>query len=146
MGPSPFVGNGWAFPPAAALTGGVALVSGHQEIDQAVRLVLGTVPGERPMRPEFGCRMWDRVFDPADETTAVALGQDVREALERWEPRIDVERVSVTVPSLPATLRVEVEYAIRSTNDRRNLVFPFYVIPAGGELPVPTHVLTSGRT
>ena len=90
-----FIGNGWAFPLRTDATGGVALVSREREIEESIRLILGTSPGERPMRPEFGCRVHDYVFAPADAETASLVAADVRRALERWEPRIDLEGVIV---------------------------------------------------
>ena len=127
-----FIGRGWAFPLRVDATGGIALVSREREIEEAIRLILGTSPGERPMRPEFGCRIHEYVFSPADSATATALGNEVRSALRRWEPRIDVEDVVVTIdPRDASLLYIDIRYAIRTTNDRRNLVFPFYVIPGG---------------
>ena len=125
-----FIGRGWAFPLRTDATGGIALVSREREIEEAIRLILGTTPGERPMRPEFGCRIHDYVFGTADGTTANAVGVEVRRALGRWEPRIEVEDVLVSFDPLDQTvLYIDVRYSIRHTNDRRNLVFPFYVIP-----------------
>ena len=125
-----FVGRGWAFPLRTDATGGVALVSREREIEEAIRLVLGTTPGERPMRPEFGCRIHDFVFGSADGATANAIGAEVKRALRRWEPRIDVHDVVVSFDPRDATaLYIDIRYSIRRTNDRRNLVFPFYVIP-----------------
>lgn len=126
-----FIGAGWAFPLRTDSTGGIALVSREREIEEAIRLILGTSPGERPMRPEFGCRIHDEVFAEANAATAGRIATDVRDALRRWEPRIAVEDVVVTLdPIDPSTLFIDVRYTIRSTNDRRNLVFPFYTIPA----------------
>lgn len=92
---SEFVGSGIAFPMRIAPSGGVALVSQEREIEEAIRLILGTSPGERPMRPEFGSRISEHVFGPANAATAGQLAYEVRVALERWEPRIDVEDVEV---------------------------------------------------
>lgn len=112
------------------VTGSIALSSGDRDIVEAIRLILGTSPGERPMRPEFGCGIHDRVFDSADSTTAGDIAVDVKEALLRWEPRINVLGVDVTIDDYDrAKLYVDVGYEIRGTNSKRNLVFPFYVIP-----------------
>lgn len=127
-----FIGRGWAFPLRTDATGGIALVTREREIEEAIRLVLGTAPGERPMRPEFGCRIHEYVFASADGATAAAIAADVKEALARWEPRIDVDDVGVSFDSRdPTVMYIDIRYAIRRTNDRRNLVFPFYVIPGG---------------
>ncbi|MEJ3746410.1 GPW/gp25 family protein [Actinomycetes bacterium KLBMP 9797] len=126
-----FIGSGWAFPLRVAAGGSVALVSREQEIVQAIHLILGTAPGERPMRPEFGCGAHDHVFAPADENTAGQIAFEVRAALDRWEPRIEVTDVLVGFDEVDAgTLYIDIRYQIRGTNDPRNLVFPFYVIPA----------------
>lgn len=125
-----FVGTGWAFPLRTDPTGGVALVSGSREIEESIRLILATSPGERPMRPEFGCAVHDYVFAPADASTAGDIAYVVRVALERWEPRIELEGIDVRFDEVDmGTLYIDIHYTVRGTNDPRNLVFPFYVIP-----------------
>jgi phage baseplate assembly protein W len=127
---SQIVGRGWAFPISVSQTGGIGLVSGETELEQAMHLILGTDPGERPMRPEFGCRLSDFVFAPADATTSGLVAYEVRVALERWEPRVTIDDVQVAPDhDEPSTLWIDVTYTIRETYDRRSLVFPFYVIP-----------------
>jgi len=129
-----FIGRGWAFPLRTDATGGTAMVSREREIEEAIRLILGTSPGERPMRPEFGCRIHDFVFASADGSTAGLVADEVRRALGRWEPRIDVVDVAVSFDATDAgVLYLDIRYEIRATNDRRNLVFPFYMIPGEGE-------------
>ena len=124
------IGAGWSYPLGTDATGGVALVTREREIEQAIRLILGTALGERPMRPEFGCRIHDHVFGPASSATAGQIAYDVRQALERWEPRIEVNEVEVSFDAIESgTLYIDVGYEIRGLNDPRNLVFPFYVIP-----------------
>src|SRR6187549_878875 len=116
-----FVGAGIAFPMRIAPSGGVALVTREREIEEAIRLVLGTSPGERPMRPEFGSRIADHVFGPANASTAGQLAFEVRVALERWEPRIDVDDVDVGFDAVEAgVLYLDVRYRIRGSNDPRN--------------------------
>jgi len=124
-----FIGAGWAFPVTTDATGGIALAVREREIEQAIRLILQTSPGERPMRPEFGCRVTDYVFGPANASTAGMITYEVRRALDRWEPRIEVQDVTVSfdVTDL-GKLYIDVKYVIRTTNDVRNLVFPFYVL------------------
>jgi phage baseplate assembly protein W len=129
-----FIGNGWAFPLRIDATGAIALVSREREIVEAIQLILATAPGERPMRPEFGCGVHDYVFAPADEDTAGRVAFEVRRALDRWEPRIDVTDVVVGFDNQDeGVLYIDVRYTIRGTNDPRNLVFPFYVIPSHDE-------------
>jgi phage baseplate assembly protein W len=123
-----FIGAGWAFPLRTDATGSIALVTREREIQESIRLILGTAYGERPMRPEFGCAIHDYVFAPADATTGGQIAYEVRLSLERWEPRIDVLSVEVdTDPDDDATLWIDISYEHRGTNDPRNL---FYVIPA----------------
>lgn len=125
-----FIGRGWAFPVHTDPTGAFALSGGAADIEQAIEIILRTSPGERPMRPEFGCRINDHVFAPATAATAAAIARDVRTALEDWEPRIDVEDVEVDFAGAATGFcHVDVRYRIHGRNDIRNLVFPFYVIP-----------------
>jgi phage baseplate assembly protein W len=125
-----FVGKGWAFPLRVGPRGGVALSEGSDEINEALDLIISTAPGERVMRPEFGCRIWDLIFSGTDPNTRGLMAQMVREAISRWEARIDLEQVVVRVdPDDPSRVLIEVAYVVKSTNDRRNLVYPFYVIP-----------------
>ncbi len=125
-----FIGKGLAFPLKTDASGSLALVAREREVEEAIRMVLGTAHGERPMRPEFGCGIHDYVFAPADGTTAGRIRYEVRRSLERWEPRIEVRDVHVSNdPGDQTILYIDVHYALRGTNDKRNLVFPFYTIP-----------------
>ncbi len=124
-----FIGSGWGFPVSTTTTGGITLVSGDTEIEQSMRLILGTSFGERPMRPMFGCGIHDHIFAPADAATAGIIAYEVKNALQRWEPRIEVVDVDVTVEANDrSTLYIDIRYMKRGTNDPRNLVFPFYTI------------------
>jgi phage baseplate assembly protein W len=132
-----FVGTGWQFPIDLDITGAVAMASGASDLEQAMYLILSTSPGERPMRPEFGCRLAEFVFAPGNATTAALLAAEVRWALLRWEPRVVVEDVVVsTDPDDAATLWIDIRYTVKTTNDRRNLVFPFYTIPEHDAAPL----------
>ena len=126
-----FIGAGWAFPLRTDATGGIALVRREQEVEESIRLILGTAIGERPMRPEFGCGIHDYIFAPTDASTAGRIAYEVRASLRRWEPRIEVADVLVDVAEDdPALLYIDIRYTFTNANDPRNLVFPFYVIPA----------------
>jgi phage baseplate assembly protein W len=126
-----FVGAGWAFPLRTDATGSIALVDRQRELEESIRLVLGTAPGERPMRPEFGCGIHNYVFAPADAETAGRIGYEVRAALARWEPRIEVNDVVVSIDLEDrAVLYIDIQYSLATSNDPHNLVFPFYVIPS----------------
>jgi uncharacterized protein len=135
--PEQFVGSGWSFPLRIGPTGGIALVSGEKEIEEAIRLVLSTAPGERPMRPDFGCAIHDLVFAPVNEQTAGRIQHEVYVSLDRWEPRIEVDDVEVTAGPDQSVLFIDVRYSIRGTNNPRSLVFPFYVIPSHDEPGAP---------
>ncbi|MFB7056443.1 GPW/gp25 family protein [Streptomyces vinaceus] len=129
-----FVGAGLAFPLRTDAQGRIALARGRHEIEQAMHLILATYPGERPMRPHFGCRLRDFVFGDTGGRTRAELSVAVRDALLMWEPRIDVHGVEVNGDAdRPSLLYIDVQYAVKATNDRRNLVFPFYVIPEEGD-------------
>lgn len=130
-----FIGAGWNFPVRVDTTSAIALATQSREIEQAIELILRTTPGERPMRPEFGCRIQDHLFALTNDATAAAIVNDVRAALEQWEPRIDVDDVRVGYGrGDEGTFYVDVQYRIRGDNDDRNLVFPFYVIPDDPQL------------
>ncbi|MCW2777662.1 MAG: hypothetical protein JWN17_1387 [Frankiales bacterium] len=127
---SPFTGRGWAFPLRTTASGGIALVEGDVEIAEAIRLVLGTAKGERPMRPEFGCGIHDLVFAPTDPSLLGQVEAEVRASLRRWEPRITVlEVVASPDDDDSGTVWITVRYLVRDTDDPRNLVFPFYSLP-----------------
>ena len=128
---SALIGSGLAFPLQADQRGALALTDGVQDIEQAIALILGTAPGERPMRPEFGCAVHDVVFDTIDAAIVAKVHAAVYEALERWEPRIEVVELDVD-PSddQNGKLLVGITYRVRATSRLYNLVYPFYVIPA----------------
>jgi phage baseplate assembly protein W len=123
------IGRGWSFPLRLSVNGGFRLVSGGEELDAAIRLILGTAPGERVLRPEFGCAMWQQTFAPLTPGTLGLVQQAAREALERWEPRIELESVSGELDHENAAIAITVHYRVLATNDHRSLVYPFYVIP-----------------
>jgi hypothetical protein len=111
-------------------SGSIALNSDDREIEQAMRLILATAPGERPMRPKFGCGIHDYVFAPADANTGGRIAVEVKRALAFWEPRVEVKSVDVSVDELSRnTLYINITYQKKGSYDPRNLVFPFYVIP-----------------
>lgn len=144
--PADFIGAGWSFPLSVDATSRVALATQARDIEQAIEIILRTSPGERPMRPEFGCRIQDHLFSPTNATTAAAIASDVRAALDRWEPRIDVADVRVGFDQAElGAFYIDVVYMIRGDNDERNLVFPFYVIPDEPGQIVAEHVSALSR-
>ena len=125
------IGSGVAFPLRVNRRGGLALVSDREDVEQAIAIILGTAPGERPMRPEFGCAIHDYIFETVDARTLGQVDHEIRVALERWEPRIDVLDITVDLSEADhGRLVIQIAYVLRATNDVRNLVYPFYLIPA----------------
>lgn len=125
------LGSGIAFPLQVDRRGGIALAHDETDVDQAIQLILGTAPGERPMRPEFGCGVHDFVFDTVDASTVAQMETAIRAALDRWEPRIEVMSLEFDLDSVDrGELAITIAYRLRATNHLRNLVYPFYVIPA----------------
>ena len=124
------IGTGWVFPPRLDHRGRIAVVGSAAEIEQAIRIILDTVPGQRVMRPEFGCRLQEIVFAPNNSQTAGLAERYVREALGRWEPRIELESIEATSDEEDgARLLISVLYRIKATHASRSLVYPFYLIP-----------------
>jgi phage baseplate assembly protein W len=128
------VGRGWAFPPHVGAQGGIALTHERNEIDQALRVILSTSPGQRVMRPTFGCRLHELVFAPNNSQTAAQARRYVEEALGMWEPRIHVTQVEVRPdPEDTSRLLIEIKYRVKATHDRRSLTYPFYLTPEESE-------------
>ena len=128
-----WLGRGWAYPvridPA---TGGVAVSEYEADIRQSIVIILGTAPGERVMRPDFGCGIHELVFEVMDVATLTRVETAVRDAMIRYEARIEV--LSVNVDPLGAAegrLTIELEYRVRRTNQLGNLVYPFYFREGG---------------
>lgn len=125
-----FIGRGISFPMRVDQSGAIALSSGTADIDSSLRMILTTAPGERVMRPAFGCRIWELLFEPINANTLGLMGEAVREAVGRWEPRVTLDDVRLEADRAEdGKVLIYVDYTMRATNDRRNLVYPFYVIP-----------------
>ena len=125
-----FLGQGWTFPLGVDGTRGIAMSRGEADIEHSILAILGTAKGERVMRPEFGSSIHDFVFAPNNATTHGMLGYHVRDALAIWEPRIEVTDVDVAADELnPSRVLINIGYTVITTNDNRNLVYPYYLIP-----------------
>ena len=125
-----FIGRGILWPLRVDQSGSIALGSGPDDINASIRMAIMTAPGERVMRPQFGCRVWDLLFEPINANTLGLMGEAIRDTVSQWEPRVDLEDVAVEPdPASPSRVTIDVRYRVKATNDRRNLVFPFYVIP-----------------
>jgi phage baseplate assembly protein W len=123
-----FLGSGWSFPLALNENGDIGLSRAEENIRQSIEIILGTAPGERLMRPDFGCGIHELVFEPNTVATAGRARFAVEQALALWEPRIIVDDIQVGVePSDPALLMITINYRERATDSRFNLVYPFYL-------------------
>lgn len=123
-----YLGNGLNFPIKMNGRGEITLVSGNEDIEQSIRIILGTHPGERVMRPTFGCRAYELMFDPRSAMTISLLQEYVYDALRMWEPRIEVTSVDVVSDDQnDGALLAEIEYEIKATHDTRSIVYPFYI-------------------
>ena len=123
-----FLGVGWAFPPYLDVTRVPAMVAYEEDIRQSIMIIMGTEPGERIMRPDFGAGLNRFVFEPANTTTMALIQTRVHDALVDWEPRIEVIAVKVTVDANERNLLlIETTYRVRATNTLHNLVYPFYL-------------------
>jgi uncharacterized protein len=122
-----FLGVGWAFPPAASNSGDMATAAYETDIQQSIRIILGTAPGERVMRPDFGAGLKNLIFEPMNTTTAALAQYNVQKALIQWEPRIDQITVTVTPQPANGSLLIDIRYRVRLTNVFYNLVYPFYL-------------------
>jgi phage baseplate assembly protein W len=122
-----FLGVGWAFPPTASNNGDVADAAYETDIQQSIRIILGTAPGERVMRPDFGAGLKTLLFEPMSTTTAALVQYNVQKALTQWEPRIDEITVKVTTQPETGSMSIDIRYRVRLTNVFYNLVYPFYL-------------------
>jgi phage baseplate assembly protein W len=123
-----FLGRGWTFPLGVDTTGRIALSEYEDDVREALRIILLTSKGERVMRPDFGAELHDFVFESMSATTMGRVQAAVTDALIKWEPRIQVIGVNVEAEHGEiGKLLIDIEYRVRATNNRFNLVFPFYL-------------------
>ncbi|QCC51228.1 GPW/gp25 family protein [Halapricum salinum] len=127
-----FLGEGWAFPVDTDSRGDIEVSAAEDDIRESIRIILGTAKGERLMRPEFGCDIHDHVFSAVTPATLNLIESSVREALVRWEPRIDVESIDADTAENPNEVLIEIEYRVRTTNSLSNMVYPFYITEGDG--------------
>jgi len=131
--PEDIIGRGWAFPLKVDPQGGIALTSERDELEQSILIILGTSIGTRVMRPTFGSRLHELVFAPNNSNTAAQARRFVEEALGMWEPRIRVLEIDVHPHAdQDNCLEIDITYQVKTTHDRRSLVYPFYLIPTEG--------------
>ncbi|MEM1255792.1 MAG: GPW/gp25 family protein [Cyanobacteria bacterium P01_H01_bin.21] len=129
---SSFLGTGWGFPPQFNRGGStrsqVVMVQGEVDIQQSLEIILSTQPGERLMQPNFGCELSQFVFEEIRQEVITRIKDIVSDALLYHEPRIKVDTIEVSAsPAEAGLLLIEIDYTIRQTNTRSNLVYPFYL-------------------
>lgn len=124
----PFIGVGWSFPPAFdAASRAVLMSEGLQDIQESLRIILGTALGERLMRPDFGANLEDQVFETMNSSMVSYVENLIRTAIIYHEARIDADRITVTPNQAEGRLDIAVSYSVRGSNSRFNFVFPFYL-------------------
>lgn len=132
VGKKSFLGTGWAFPPYfgnSPRQGGVDMVEDDQDIHESLMIILSTVPGERIMQPEFGCDIKMHVFDELNESVITELRDAIERAILFYEPRVTVNQISMVISTeQDGRLDIRIDYTIRGTNTRSNMVYPFYFL------------------
>ena len=123
-----FLGKGWRFPVDVNRNGTVAMSAYEELVRESIIIILGTAPGERVMRPNFGCEIHDLLFAPNDTNTAGLAAHYCMRALQKWEHRItDVEADAAPSQDHPNKLLINIRYKVRQTNSLHNMVYPFYL-------------------
>lgn len=125
-----FLGRGWGFPPEFTRRGKrVRMASAEDDVRESLRILLSTAPGERVMHPTYGCGLNDMVFEVLNEATLAEIGDVVERAVLFFEPRITLDDIDVAVTDeLAGKVEIRLDYTIRSTNSRSNMVYPFYLL------------------
>ncbi|MFD2036113.1 GPW/gp25 family protein [Belliella marina] len=124
----PFLGKGWSFPPTFnQKSGSIKMLSGEEDIESSLEILLSTKQGERIMHPNFGCNLEELLFNPLDRTLITYISDLIKTAILYYEPRIDVQKIEIYEDDIiNGKIIIEVEYIIRATNSRKNKVFPYY--------------------
>ncbi|TMI69822.1 MAG: GPW/gp25 family protein [Bacteroidetes bacterium] len=124
-----FLGTGWSFPPAFDKTSGtVKMVSNEEDIAQSLQILLSTRPGERVMLPQYGCNLDVFMFESITTTLVAYVKELIQTAILYFEPRINLDLITINTDSIvEGVILIELEYTIRASNSRFNLVYPFYL-------------------
>lgn len=125
-----YLGTGWTFPLRTNVQGGIHLSWDHQDIKEAIWIILGTKLGERVYRPDFGSRLSELVFAPINTRTLFLIRLYVQEALEMWEPRINLEAIEVIPDPIVGKVDIKINYWLKDAYEPTILVYPFYLIPS----------------
>lgn len=122
-----YLGVGWSFPLKINLQGGISLSAAEQKIKEAILIILRTELGERRYRPDFGCRLSELTFAPLNSQTLFSIRLYVQEALETWEPRIDLEEIVTEPDPVLGKVNIMINYRLKSNHEPRSIVYPFYL-------------------
>ncbi len=124
-----FLGKGWSFPPSFDIVDRqVEMLTGEGDIESSLQILLATILGERVMQPRFGCNLDEMVFETLDTTLITEIKNRVEVSILYFEPRIDINNIEIIPQSeLDGKILISVDYTVRATNTRSNLVFPFYL-------------------
>lgn len=122
-----YLGKGWSFPPAFMKGQGVEMAESEEDIQQSLRILFSTTPGERIFRFDYGCNIRQWVFDEMNLSTKTLIIDAIKQAILYYEPRIEVEKINVEIKdAFEGILWINLDYTVRQTNSRSNIVFPFY--------------------
>ncbi len=123
-----FLGRGWSFPPTFdQFSGQVTMLNGEEDIQSSLQILLSTRLGERVMQPKYGCNVDDMLFETLDTTLKTEMKNRIEVAILYFEPRIDIVKLALTQDELGGLILLSLDYVVRTTNTRGNLVFPFYL-------------------
>lgn len=123
-----FLGRGWSFPPTFdQVSREVEMLDGPDDIDSSLRILLSTGLGERVMQPKYGCNVDDMIFQTLDTTLETEMKNRIEVGILFFEPRIDIVKLALTQDELGGLVVLSLDYVVRATNTRGNLVFPFYL-------------------
>lgn len=123
-----FLGRGWSFPPSFDQTSReVDMLNGTEDIKSSLQILLSTRLGERIMQPGYGCNVDDMIFQTLDTTLTTEMKNRIEVAILFFEPRIDIGKLELTQDELGGLILLSIDYVIRATNTRGNLVYPFYL-------------------
>lgn len=123
-----FLGMGWKYPVYVDFNEKIAMSEYEKDVKEAIWIILGTARGERVMRPDFGCGIHEMIFSSLNTATITLMENSVKEALTIWEPRIELINVEANDEQVNnGKIVISIDYKVRSTNNRFNLVYPFYL-------------------
>jgi uncharacterized protein len=123
-----YLGKGWAFPLNLSLQGGIQLSDRSQKVRESIWIILRTSLGERVYRPDFGSRLSELAFEPMNSATMIRIRLYVVEALEIWEPRIEIDRVVTEPDPVRGMVSISIDYRLKDYADPYNFVYPFYLL------------------